>query len=81
MFRKFQQLIAERQALEASGYEPFGTVIERVLSPTEAVVNGKQTILLGTNNYLGLTFDPECIEAARTAVAEEGTGTTGSRMA
>jgi 8-amino-7-oxononanoate synthase len=81
MFRKFKQLIAERQALEASGYEPFGTVIERVISPTEAVVNGQPTILLGTNNYLGLTFDPECIEAARVAVEQEGTGTTGSRMA
>ncbi|MEJ2102463.1 MAG: aminotransferase class I/II-fold pyridoxal phosphate-dependent enzyme, partial [Desulfobacterales bacterium] len=35
----------------------------------------------GTNNYLGLTFDPDCIEAATTAVCEQGTGTTGSRMA
>jgi 8-amino-7-oxononanoate synthase len=38
-------------------------------------------ILAGTNNYLGLTFDPECIEAAQRALAEQGTGTTGSRMA
>ncbi|KAB2961749.1 MAG: aminotransferase class I/II-fold pyridoxal phosphate-dependent enzyme [Candidatus Methylomirabilis oxygeniifera] len=38
-------------------------------------------ILAGTNNYLGLTFDPECIEAAVQAVREQGTGTTGSRMA
>ena len=38
-------------------------------------------ILAGTNNYLGLTFDPDCISAACTAVQEQGTGTTGSRMA
>lgn len=81
MFRKFQQLMADRKALEESGYQPFGTVIERVLSPTEAVVNGTPTLLLGTNNYLGLTFDLECIKAAQVAVEQEGTGTTGSRMA
>jgi 8-amino-7-oxononanoate synthase len=38
-------------------------------------------ILAGTNNYLGLTFDPDCIKAASMAVQEQGTGTTGSRMA
>ena len=38
-------------------------------------------ILAGTNNYLGLTFDPDCIDAAANAVRELGTGTTGSRMA
>jgi hypothetical protein len=38
-------------------------------------------ILAGTNNYLGLTLDTQCIEAAVRAVREEGTGTTGSRMA
>jgi 8-amino-7-oxononanoate synthase len=38
-------------------------------------------ILAGTNNYLGLTLDTQCIEAAVRAVREQGTGTTGSRMA
>jgi 8-amino-7-oxononanoate synthase len=38
-------------------------------------------ILAGTNNYMGLTFDPECIEAASQAAQKLGTGTTGSRMA
>ena len=48
---------------------------------TEAMVNGRHTILAGTNNYLGLTFDPDCISAAQEALQHEGTGTTGSRMA
>ena len=39
------------------------------------------TILAGTNNYLGLTFDPACIAAAEEALRHYGTGTTGSRIA
>jgi 8-amino-7-oxononanoate synthase len=56
-------------------------VIEKILSPTEAMIDGRRTILAGTNNYLGLTFEPECIAAGQRALAESGTGTTGSRMA
>ena len=52
-----------------------------MISTTEGILDGRRTILAGTNNYLGLTFDPVCIEAACTALRNEGTGTTGSRMA
>ncbi|MDJ0989975.1 MAG: aminotransferase class I/II-fold pyridoxal phosphate-dependent enzyme [Desulfobacterales bacterium] len=55
--------------------------MEKVISPTEALVNGRHTILAGTNNYLGLTFNPDCVEAACNALKTEGTGTTGSRAA
>ena len=51
------------------------------MSATEAIIDGRSTILAGTNNYLGLTFDSECIDAARQALTDQGTGTTGSRMA
>ena len=78
---KFRQLADAREALARLGEDPFRATIERILSPTEAIVNGRQMILAGTNNYLGLTLDTECIEAAVRAVREEGTGTTGSRMA
>jgi 8-amino-7-oxononanoate synthase len=81
IFDKFKQLAAARQALAESGVQSVNVVMERLLSPTEAIVNGRPTILAGTNNYLGLTFDPECIEAACEAARREGTGTTGSRMA
>jgi 8-amino-7-oxononanoate synthase len=54
---------------------------DSVLSPTEGMLNGRKTILLGTNNYLGLTFDPDCISEAIEATRSQGTGTTGSRVA
>ncbi|HET6220648.1 MAG TPA: aminotransferase class I/II-fold pyridoxal phosphate-dependent enzyme, partial [Dongiaceae bacterium] len=67
--------------MTAIGADPFGVSMEKVLSPTEAIVEGRPTILVGTNNYLGLTFDPACIDAAVNAVETLGTGTTGSRIA
>lgn len=81
LLEKFRQLAAAREALTQLSQDPFRVTIERILSPTEALVNSRPMILAGTNNYLGLTFDPECIEAAVQAVREQGTGTTGSRMA
>src|SRR5438552_16649075 len=60
---------------------PGVTVIERVLGPCEVVVNGRPTLMFGSNNYLGLTLHPDVVAAARDAVAEYGTGTTGSRTA
>jgi 8-amino-7-oxononanoate synthase len=80
LFDKFQQIAAARQSLVEKGMRS-NVVMEKVISSTEAVINGRPVILAGTNNYLGLTFDPDCIEAASTAVKEQGTGTTGSRMA
>lgn len=78
---KFTPMEELRRELLQRGTLPFGVVTERILSPTEGIVEGRKTILAGTNNYLGLTFAPECIEAGRKALIEEGTGTTGSRMA
>ncbi len=70
-----------RDVVSAGGLVPFGITVERILSPTEGLVAGRRVILGGTNNYLGLTFDAECIEAGAAALRSEGTGTTGSRMA
>jgi 8-amino-7-oxononanoate synthase len=81
LFDKFQPIIDVRAELQDLGIMPFGAVTEKILSSTEGIVNGHRVILAGTNNYLGLTFDPECIAAAKTAIEEQGTGTTGSRMA
>ena len=81
LFDKFQPIIDIRAELQQLGIMPFGAVTEKLLSATEGIVNGHQVILAGTNNYLGLTFDPACIAAAKTAIDEQGTGTTGSRMA
>lgn len=81
IFDKFQQLAATRRNLAAHGLATVNVVMEKLLSPTEAIVNGRRTILAGTNNYLGLTFDPGCIDAACRALHDSGTGTTGSRAA
>jgi 8-amino-7-oxononanoate synthase len=67
--------------LREFGRDPFTVKFEEILSPTEGVFQGRRTILLGTNNYLGLTFDRSCIDAAIKALEEQGTGTTGSRIA
>jgi 8-amino-7-oxononanoate synthase len=80
LFDKFEKIAAARQSLVDKGIRS-NVIMEKVISSTEAVINGRHVILAGTNNYLGLTFDPECIEAASMAVREQGTGTTGSRMA
>jgi hypothetical protein len=81
LFEKFLPIQQVRNDLLASGINPFHLTIEKIISPTEAVINGRTTILVGTNNYLGLTFHPDCIQAGQEALAQEGTGTTGSRMA
>jgi len=81
LFSKFDALIAERDTLLETGVrDPFGLVMEEVLSPTRAIVRGKETILLGTYNYMGMTFDPDVIEAGKQALDSFGSGTTGSRV-
>jgi 7-keto-8-aminopelargonate synthetase-like enzyme len=81
LFSRFDPLIAQRTALLASGLQdPFGLVMERVLSPTQAICNGRETILLGTYNYMGMTFDPDVIAAGKQALEDFGSGTTGSRV-
>ena len=78
---KFKPVLSAHQSIVENGADPFNLIVQQVLSPTEATINGRRTILAGTNNYLGLTFDPQCIQAAREALEQQGTGTTGSRMA
>jgi len=81
LFSKFDALIAQREGLLATGVkDPFSLVMEEVKSPTVAVVNGKETILLGTYNYMGMTFDEDVIAAGKQALDEFGAGTTGSRV-
>ncbi len=81
LFTKFDSTIAMRTNLLASGVDdPFSLVMEQVLSPTRAICNGRETILLGTYNYMGMTFDPDVITAGTQALADFGSGTTGSRV-
>jgi 8-amino-7-oxononanoate synthase len=81
LFDKHRGIVERFQRMLAMGTNAVGVANDRVLSPTRAIINGKETILAGTNNYMGITFDKECVEAGQRALAEFGTGTTGSRIA
>lgn len=79
---KFKPVQAQLQgAIDACGANPLAVRMEKIISPTRAVIKGKETVLLGTNNYLGLTFDEEALALATQTLAECGTGSTGSRVA
>lgn len=81
LYDKLRPIAEARMMLKQIGIDPFGTAMENILSPTEAIINGQHTILVGTNNYLGLTFDADALAAAHATLDALGTGTTGSRMA
>ena len=81
LFSKFDPLIETREQLLSTGItDPFNLVMEEVISPTVAICNGKKTILLGTYNYMGMTFDADVIAAGKDALDKFGSGTTGSRV-
>lgn len=81
IFSKFDDIRTAFKTLTESGRNPFDIRFEKILSPTEAILDGRRILLFGTNNYLGLTFDQTCVEASVNAIYEAGTGTTGSRIA
>lgn len=81
LLQKFSEKINRKTAILPDDIEVFGAPIEEIYSATEAKIADRRVIFFGTNNYLGLTFSPECINAAHAALDAEGTGTTGSRMA
>jgi 7-keto-8-aminopelargonate synthetase-like enzyme len=81
LLSKFDPLIEQRETLLDSGVtDPFSLVMESVESPTVAICNGRRTILLGTYNYMGMTFDPDVVGAGKKALDDFGSGTTGSRV-
>jgi len=62
----------------ASGMYPYFRPIQSGPG-SEVTINGKTMIMIGSNNYLGLTGHPKVIEAAKKAIDKYGTGCTGSR--
>jgi 8-amino-7-oxononanoate synthase len=81
LLEKLRVVEKRRDAFASATARPGATVIERVLGPCEVVIGGRPTLMFGSNNYLGLTLHPEIVNAARQAVLDYGTGTTGSRTA
>ena len=63
------------------GKDPLGVQFDDIMNATRGRIGNREIILAGTNNYLGLTFDEDCMNAAKAAIDAHGTGTTGSRVA
>ncbi len=83
IFSGIESLARRRTALLQiiDGPNPLEVQVQRIVSPTEAVIGGRHTKLFGTNNYLGMTFEPEVKRAAIAAIETNGVGTTASRVA
>jgi len=65
--------------LQQAGLYPFFRVIESAQDP-EVIIDGKKMIMVGSNNYLGLTNHPKVKEAAIEAIKKYGSGCAGSRF-
>ena len=78
LFEKCRNFTAADQVKEAGLY-PFFRVLESG-QDTEVMYQGKKLIMIGSNNYLGLTSHPKVKEAAIEAIKKYGTGCSGSRF-
>lgn len=66
--------------LKATGHFPYFHAISASHNATEVTMEGRRVLMMGSNNYLGLTHHPRVQEAAHDAVREFGTGCSGSRF-
>jgi len=69
----------DAKKLQAMGLYPY---FRQITGSTghNVVTNGKRQVMIGSNNYLGLSHDPRVMEAAKDAIDKYGTGCTGSRF-
>jgi 8-amino-7-oxononanoate synthase len=78
LFEKCKKFTEAKKVI-ASGYYPFFIPISSG-QDTQVTVRGKEMIMIGSNNYLGLTSHPEVKQAATEAIKTYGSGCTGSRF-
>ncbi len=78
LFDKCLGFTAAKEAMAAGLYPYFIPLSET--EGTEVVIKGRRLIMIGSNNYLGLTTHPKVREAAIEAVRKYGTSCTGSRF-
>lgn len=69
----------DAKVLQQAGVYPFFKALEGAAGP-RVVSEGKERVMVGSNNYLGLTQHPRVIAAAKAAIDKYGTGCTGSRF-
>jgi 7-keto-8-aminopelargonate synthetase-like enzyme len=70
---------ANPRTLQALGLYPFFIPIQQSEGP-EIIIDQKKYLMIGSNNYLGMTSHPRVKEAAIQAIKKYGTGCTGSRL-
>ena len=78
LFKKFENDTRAAQLRELGIYPYFHAL--QTKQDTEVIMEGKRRIMLGSNNYLGLTTHPAVIEAGLEALAKYGSGCSGSRF-
>jgi 8-amino-7-oxononanoate synthase len=78
LFEKCRQFTKAREIQAAGLYPYFNPISES--EDTVVVIEGQKRIMLGSNNYLGLTHHPKVLEAASRALHRYGSGCTGSRF-
>ncbi|MGD8554292.1 MAG: pyridoxal phosphate-dependent aminotransferase family protein [Anaerolineales bacterium] len=78
LFEKCGQFTEARQ-MQAIGLYPYFLPLEDT-EGSEVTVDGKRVLMIGSNNYLGLTTDPRVRKAATDAIKRYGTSCTGSRF-
>jgi 8-amino-7-oxononanoate synthase len=78
LFDKCYRFTAAREAMDRGVY-PYFQPIEQSFD-TEVIIRGERKIMVGSNNYLGLTHHPYVLERAQAALHRYGTGCTGSRF-
>ncbi len=78
LFEKCYQFTEAKEAM-AGGYYPYFLPLEDT-EGTEVTIRGHRLIMIGSNNYLGLTTHPKVREAAIEAIRRYGTSCTGSRF-
>lgn len=78
LFEKTRQFTIAREAMK-QGIYPFFTALDES-EGTEVVVDGHRLIMIGSNNYLGLTAHPKVRQAAIEAIERFGPSCTGSRF-
>jgi len=78
IFEKCQAYTTARE-MEARGLYPYFQPLEDT-EGTEVILHGKRILMIGSNNYLGLTTDPRVRQAAIDAIHRFGTSCTGSRF-
>jgi len=68
------------EEIHARGLLPYFHAISRTDHGTEVTMEGRRVLMIGSNNYLGLTHHPRVQEAALKAIRDFGTGCSGSRF-